>query len=262
MRPTDGDDKGSASDSDGQAATGDKPLLASDSKSSRPKTDSGSDTKDSESTPAEPAHERVVKFLGGKLALDVYKHPIIGSPEAPHIVIEMASYDCPHCRKMHAMFDEALAHYGDQVALLIMPIPLDRECNKLMNETSTSHPGACGTARMAIALAKLAPAKFSEFHAFLMSGDKEKPPSMTKIIPKAYTFVPAEKLRDMQRGPEVAKQLASYVDLYGQLMNKSKDPKGFGLPVQIIGDDVISGEVDKIEDVYKAWEENLHVTPK
>jgi hypothetical protein len=85
---------------------------------------------------------------------------------------------------------------------------------------------------------------------------------MERIIPKAYGIVDSDKLRELQRGPEVAKQLDSYVELYGQLQSKSKDQKTFGLPVQILGDNVVSGEVETIDDIFKAWEENLHVTPK
>jgi uncharacterized membrane protein len=258
MRPTDGDESRSASHRDGQTSAVGDPALPEDTKA----TDAKAASKNANSSAPDPGHERVVKFLGGKLALDIYKHPLIGSPDAPHIVIEMVSYDCPHCRKMHAMVEEALARYGDQVALLVMPVPLDKDCNKLITDPTVSHRGACGTARMVIALAKLEPTAFGKFHNFLMSGDKEKPPGMEKIIPKAYSIVNADKLRDLQRGPEVAKQLDGYVDLYGQLQNKSKDQKAFGLPVQILGDNVVSGDVEKVDDVFKAWEENLHVTPK
>jgi len=38
--------------------------------------------------------------------------------------------------------------------------------------------------------------------------------------------------------------------------------KKFGLPVQILGDHIMSGSVEKPEDVYNAWEENLGVKPK
>src|SRR5262249_1008152 len=80
----------------------------------------------STSEPEEAKKKRLVKFLGGKLTLDVYEHPVIGSPEAPHIVVEMISYDCPHCRKMFPIMEHALERYGDQVALLIMVQPLDK----------------------------------------------------------------------------------------------------------------------------------------
>jgi len=211
--------------------------------------------------PVAPPRERLVKFLGGKLTLDVYKHPLIGSPEAPHIAIEMVSYNCAHCRKMHAIVEEALARYGDQVALLVMPVPLDKDCNKLVTDPTISHRGACGTARMVIGFAKLNPSAFGKFHDFLMTG-KDEPPPMEKIIPKAYGLVDSSKLRGLSRSPEVNKQLEGYVDLFGQLQSKSIGGKAFGLPVQILGDNVLSGSVEKPEDVFKAWEENLGVKPK
>jgi uncharacterized membrane protein len=210
---------------------------------------------------AEPTRERLVKLLGGKLTLDVYKHPLIGSPNAPHIVVEMVSYDCPHCRKMHAIVQEALERYGDQVALLVMPVPLDKDCNKLVTESATSHQGACGTARRAISIARLDPSAFVKFHDFLMTG-KDKPPEMERIVPKANGLVDRDRLRELVNSPEVGKQLESYIDLYSQLQSKSHNGKSFGLPVQILGDNVVSGSVEKPEDVFKAWEENLGLKPK
>ncbi len=262
MRPTDTDDSANKAAHEIKGADGTSPSLPNDSKASDSKTAAGSDAKKTENAEPDPGHERIVKFLGGKLALDVYKHPIIGSPEAPHIVVEMVSYDCPHCRKMAPMMQQALEHYGDQVAILVMPIPLDKDCNKLITDPAVTHQGACGTARMVIAMAGLEPTEFAKFHEFLMSGDKEKPPGMGKIIPKVGSIVNPDKLRDSQHGPKVAKQLEGYVDLFGQLQAKSTDHKTFGLPVQILGDNVVSGEVEKVEDIYKAWEENLHVQPK
>jgi uncharacterized membrane protein/protein-disulfide isomerase len=214
------------------------------------------------SEPEPPAKERLVKFLGGKLTLDVYKHPILGSPEAPHIVIEMVSYDCPHCRKMHETVQHALERYGDQVAVLIMIQPLDKECNRLVRDPAASHQGACTIARYGIGIAKFNPTAFAAFHEFLMSGDKEKPPAMELILPKAYVLADRGKLRDYTKSDELAKQLDGYINLYDQLQKLNQGKKNFGLPIQIIGDFVMSGSVEKEEDVFKAWEQHLGVKPK
>lgn len=210
--------------------------------------------------PAEPANQRLVSFLAGKLTLDIYRHPLIGSPKAPHIVIEMVSYDCPHCRKMYPFIHEALEKYGDQVALLVMPIPLDKECNSLVTDPTLLHPGACGTTRLVLGLARLNPSGFGKFHDFLMA-DKDKPPGMEKIVPKAYGLTNPDKLREVKQSPETKKQMEGYVKLYGKLMEQNKSEKSFGLPVQILGDKVMSGSVEKADDVFKAWEENLGVKP-
>jgi uncharacterized membrane protein len=212
--------------------------------------------------PEPPKKSRLVKFLGGKLTLDTYKHPIIGSPEAPHIVVELISYDCPHCRKMSPIVDQARARYGDQVAILVLTVPLEQKCNKLLTSTAASHPGACATAQLAIGLAKLKPSSFPKFHDFLMSGDKEKPPGVNKIIPKAYAMADSSKLRELGRSPEMAKQIEFYVNLFDKLSKQNSGNKSFGLPVQILGDHVMSGSVEKSEDVFNAWEKNLGVKPK
>jgi uncharacterized membrane protein len=230
--------------------------------------DSATPTNDSSTTPTTaaaetpPARERLVKFLGGKLTLDTYKNPIIGSPDAPHIVIEMVSYDCAHCRKMHATMERALERYGDQVAILVMPIPLDRECNKLVTDPAASHRGACTTAKLALSIARLDAPSFARFHEFLMSGKDDKPPSMGKVIPKANGLVDRDRLRELRSGKEVAKQLEGYIELYGKLQSSKTASKSFGLPVQILGDHVMTGSVEKQEDVFKAWELHLGVKPK
>ncbi len=118
------------------------------------------------SEPAEPAKKRLVKFLGGKLTLDIYEHPVIGSREAPHIAIEMVSYDCSHCRKMYATMEHALERYGDQVALLVMVQPLDKECNKLITDPAASHPGAAPSARLALGVAQSEPFLVRSFPRF------------------------------------------------------------------------------------------------
>jgi uncharacterized membrane protein/thiol-disulfide isomerase/thioredoxin len=217
-------------------------------------------TKKSAAEPAEPPKKRLVKFLGGKLTLDVYQHPVIGSPDAHHMAIEMVSYDCAHCRKMYPIIEHALERYGDQVALLVMIQPLDKECNKLVTDPAASHPGACATAKLAMGVARVNPPSFASFHDFLMSG-KDKPPAMEAVLPKAYVLADRTRLRQLTQSDELNKQLEGYVDLFGTLQKQS-GKKDFGLPIQILGDHVMSGSVENEADVFKAWEEHLGVKPK
>ncbi len=250
---------------------GERPKLPADSTDANPKPDDAAKdnpTFDSEkssspspSEPAAPAKSRLVKFLGGKLTLDVYQHPVIGSREAPHIAIEMISYDCPHCRKMFPFLEHALERYGDQVALLIMVQPLEKECNRLVTDSAASHSGACATARLAMGIARVNPPSFAKFHEFLMSGDKEKPPAIDRVMPKAYVLADRSKLRQMAQSDTLAKQLEGYIGLFAALQQQS-GKKDFGLPIQILGDHVMNGSVEKEEDIFKAWEEHLGVKPK
>jgi uncharacterized membrane protein/thiol-disulfide isomerase/thioredoxin len=225
------------------------------------KTAARKSTPSATSPDAGPSKERIVKFLGGKLSLDVYKNPIIGNPEAPHIAIEMVSYDCPHCRKMYPMLQHALDRYGDQVAILVMMSPLDSDCNKLVTDPAASHQGACEIAKLALGIAKVNPAAFATFHDFLMA-DKDKPPTVQSALPRAYLIADRDQVRAFTHSTEADKQIEGYVDLYAELQKMNSSNKNFGLPIQILGDYVMSGSVEHEEDLFKAWEEHLGVKPK
>jgi uncharacterized membrane protein len=254
--PQPNDDQQQTADS---APTADDPDQAQNSASgaTEPKPP---ETAPPETAPAVPQKSRVVKFLGGKLSLDTYKHPIIGSPEAPHVVVELASYDCSHCRKMHPKIHKALQRYGDQVALLVLIVPLEQECNRLVTNSAASHQGACTTAHLAVGIAALKPAAFAKFHEWLMANE-EKPPQPEEIVPKAYSIVDAQRLRDLNKDKALTKQIEGYIDLFDRLTKQNRK-KDFGLPVQILGDHIMSGSVEKEEDVYKAWEDHLGIKPK
>jgi uncharacterized membrane protein len=241
-----------------------RPSLSTDPAKPNAKLDATSKDAASEKPPAEPIEptkKRLVKFLGGKLTLDVYQHPVIGSPEAPHIAVEMVSYDCPHCRKMFPMIEHALERYGDQVAVLVMVQPLDKECNKLVTDPAASHGGACAIAKLAMGVARINPSSFASFHEFLMSGDKDKPPKIEAVLPKAQVLADRSRLRQLTQSDELTKQLEGYIDLFATLQKQS-GKKSFGLPIQILGDHIMSGSVEKEEDLFKAWEEHLGVKPK
>ena len=56
--------------------------------------------------------------------------------------------------------------------------------------------------------------------------------------------------------------MEAYVNLFGRLQKQNEGNKKFGLPIQILGDFIMTGEVEKEEDVFKAWEEHLGVKPQ
>ncbi len=206
--------------------------------------------------------ERLVSFLDGKLTLDVYKHPLIGSPNAPHVIAEIVSYNCPHCRKMNQVIHEGLKRYGDQLAVIIMVMPMEQSCNRLITNSQASHQGACATARMALGVANLKPSAFPDFHDWLMKDEKEPPP-LPKIVTKAYSLADPGRMSKFSKSDVVTNQIKQYVDLYDKL-SKQQEPgaKPFGLPVQIMGDKVMTGSAEDKDDIYRAWEENTGVKPK
>ena len=72
---------------------------------------------------------------------------------------------------------------------------------------------------------------------------KEAPPG-EKVVPKANALANRDKLREFVNSPEAKKQVDGYVELFGKLQAQSKG-KNFGLPVQILGDKIVTGEVER-----------------
>jgi hypothetical protein len=88
---------------------------------------------------------------------------------------------------MFPYLERALERYGDQVALLVMIQPLEKECNRLVTDQANSHPGACTAARLAMGIARVNPPSFAKFHEFMMSGDKEMLVS-TSVVVRAIAY--------------------------------------------------------------------------
>jgi uncharacterized membrane protein len=214
-----------------------------------------------EAGPDVPALSRKVTFLKGMLTIDMYQEAVIGSPTAPHVVIEMVDYACPHCRAMHKTVEQAIERYGDQLAIVIMPMPLELECNKQMDKTEPAHYGACKLARLALAVAEVDPAAFVDFHNWMMA-DKDKVPPIDRAIAKAYRLVDQKKLREHVNSDEINQRIQKDISLYVALSaQQSKDGKPFGLPVQILGDEVVSGDTVSGEELLTKWEQVLGIKP-
>jgi hypothetical protein len=245
-----------ASENSGSSRTGE--TNPENSGNNSPSTADESKSPPSEAPPTALKRERKIKLLGGKLTIDTYAQPIIGSPDAPHVVVEMISYNCSHCRKANPLVKKALSRYGSQVALVVLNVPLDRSCNKLVTDPAGSHAGACTTAKLALAISKIRPSSFARFHDYLMTG-KTEPPALESIIAKAYSMADRTKLREVRESEEVREQIEGYIDLFATLRQQNAGKKDFGLPIQILGDHVMSGSIEKADDVYKAWEEHLGV---
>jgi hypothetical protein len=163
---------------------------------------------------------------------------------------------------MSKVVQKALRRYGNQVAVVVMIIPFDMQCNKTITKASNSIPGACTTARMALGVSTIDPAKFAHLHDWLMA-EGDKPPTPSQAVSRAYEMVGNERLSKLP-AEVLNKQLAGYVELFNKIkaQQSPEDSKTFGLPVMLMGDEVLTGMPENGEQrVYRAWEGFLGVTP-
>jgi hypothetical protein len=135
---------------------------------------------------------------------------------------------------------------------------MEMQCNPLITNKEASHAGACTIARMALGVAELRPDLFNNFHDWLMA-DKEAPPQQSVVVSRAYHSVEPGRLSELSQSKQLDKRIAEYINLYSRLGRQADAGKGFGLPVQILGDQIVTGSVEKESDVFDAWEKHLGV---
>lgn len=200
--------------------------------------------------PARSPHgSREATFLRGQLRIDAYDHAVLGSPEAPHLVVELMDYACPHCRDFHGKLTEALERFEGKVAVVVMPVPGEISCNPHVRKARAKSVGACFAARLTLAVSRLAPEKFDEVHAWMLEDDKI--PDRTKSLAEAWSHVDSDALSLALRDDEgdLAGRVKNYVDLAALIGRQGR----FGLPAQIVGDSVIAGPVKTVDELCALW---------
>ena len=109
----------------------------------------------------------MVTYPGAKAQLNIYQWPLLGPADAEHVMIELFDYTCGHCRRMNRYLQQARQRFGDQVAIIVLPVPLNSECNDAVQTTNPSHKDACEIARIALSVWRLSPEAFPDYHNWL-----------------------------------------------------------------------------------------------
>ena len=151
--------KGKTDDNDVQKAGSDGTTADND----KPKNETAAEVEAKSAAPPKP-EPRLVSVSGNKFRLNSRHWPLLGNPDAKYIFVEMFDYTCPHCRSTHRAIDGAFKEYGDDLAVIALPVPLDGSCNDTVRNTSSSHANACELARISVAVWRVDRSKFRDFH--------------------------------------------------------------------------------------------------
>lgn len=169
------------------------------------------ESKQEETATGEKQERRTIS-IQGNLKLDPRQWPLLGSPEAKHIFVEMFDYACPHCRATHRAIKGACESMGDDLAVMVLPVPLNSACNSAITVTGASFVESCEVSKLAVATWRLDPEKFEEFHHWMFEGATA--PSYARAKAKADELVGREKLDAELRKEAPGKYVTKHVQLY------------------------------------------------
>jgi len=188
--------------------------------------------RESENTDTGPGPDRAVTFLGGAVKLRPHDYPVVGSPDAPHVLLLLTDYRCPMCRELSG----TLARRDmPGFSVVVLPVPLEADCNPNATSTAAHLDGGCDLARLAVAVWLAEPGAFEAFHEYLAA----QPPGYP---------VPAARARAEQMVGEASLRQALDSDAAGDLLNRARSLHGLigtgSVPVLIAGNTMIVGAPD------------------
>lgn len=162
--------------------------------------------------PATPAPRRTVAIIGGTVKLDVTQWPIVGSTNAKYIFVDMFDYACPHCRNTYAAIQGAEKALGGDVAMIMLPTPLNSNCNGLIQVTDPKFSESCEISKLAIAVWRCDAAAFNKFDDFMFA--TEQTPDFASAKAYAESLVDPAKLAAELNSDIPTQYVAKNVELY------------------------------------------------
>jgi protein-disulfide isomerase len=169
--------------------------------------------------------------------------PILGDLEAPHRIACIFDYTCHHCRNLHGFIRELLIQYEGQLSSLMIPMPLDANCNRLIKKTQKAHQNACEYAKLCLAVHRVAPDKYDAFDTWLFSNHTTVK-TVQEVMEHAKQLVGAEQLVEALQSTELKEQLESNITAYE---TTSKMGRKSSMPQTIIGSQVVFGPPPNVE---------------
>jgi hypothetical protein len=194
--------------------------------------------------------------------------PLMGSPEAPHVVIFFHQYTCPHCRQMHRHLRDAVARYGNQLAVLVLPYAPD--ISAAATQPSCVGLGVGEYARLALAVWRLKKEEFADFEDYLRSSP---PPmlanaqfpdiiSLDQARRKVASIVTEQALADALHEPtfdDILTRLARALEALSPPTSDSAAGQAL-VPTTRLGETVIVGEIDP-DSLYRQIETAFKISP-
>jgi protein-disulfide isomerase len=184
--------------------------------------------------PAAPKR-RIITVGGGQISLDIRHWPLLGKPNAKYVFVEMFDYTCPYCRATHQAVRGAMEQFGDDLAIITLPVPLDAACNRAIQYTAGEHAEACEIAKTAVAVWRVSRKQFPAFHSWLFESAGRR--TAAEARQHAAELVGEAALQKELSLPHAANYIARHVELYERVGSGS-------LPKILLLNSTVSGSVE------------------
>jgi len=195
---------------------------------------------------------RLFSLHNGKYQFDLYSVPLIGNPEAAHVMVSLFDYTCSHCRNMHERLLRVQNLYSNELAIVLMPMPLDSSCNPLITKTHPDHVDACQYARIALALFKSREEVFHDYEHWFFETPRPRP--LDKVRLKAAEWSGSTDFNSVLKAPGIEAWIQLGIQIFRANYDQTK--KGI-LPMIMAGPAIMAGEVKSDQELVDFLVENM-----
>ena len=158
------------------------------------------------------AVSREVLLGGGKLRISMGDFPMFGSPDAPNVVAHFFDFTCPACREFHSQLMTSHQPVENTTALVMIPVPLDAECNPALQQTAYSHQNSCNFSKIGLALWSIQPEYYYSFDQYMFQG--QYPPPINAALAYAENLAGREALSAALGNPRINEILRTGLTLF------------------------------------------------
>lgn len=202
------------------------------------------------SAPAKPS--RKLELHAGRFSFELYDAPMFGQPTAPHVAVSLFDYTCAHCRVQHPLLKRVQATFSNDLAIVLLPMPLDKACNPLLAATGPEHVNACEYARIGMAVWRAKPAALAAYEEWFFEPTKPRPVAEARA--KAIELTGRPDLDTVMADPWIDDWLKLGRDVFKA--NWDRTGRNF-LPMLNVGAVLSSGKLESDDELYGILEQHV-----
>ena len=213
-----------------------------------------------EIVPASPAAHlvapRILSLYSNQFVIPLNELPVLGSRDAPQVVVCLFDYTCIHCRALHPLLTQMTRQYSNQLAIVCLPVTLSPQCNPFTPRANAqSGAEACEYARLSLAVWRARPDLYRAFDDWLFA--PLRPPSVDQARHYAAGLVGGDQLKAALADAWVARQILTDCKIYRANWLATDNS---ALPQVVLGNAVSSGPINSTEHFQLLLRRYLGVT--
>lgn len=145
--------------------------------------------------------------------------PHVGPADAPHVMVKYFDYTCSSCLELHQDLEPITRKHAGKFCIILLPVPLNRQCNPNFPADLPNHEHACELARLSLAAWRADPESWPKVHEQLFIRPVLDP-SLAEIA--VAQIVGEEALAEAMKDPWIDQLLKANINDFAQLIAETR----------------------------------------